>query len=834
VQELKVKVKGLYSHANELGSVPEGALSVADDVVIDREDIAEPRRGFDLSNGGFSDASYRANKLTFYKNYLLAQYSSNLLAYYSVELNSSSANFTGSGSWTAISGTYAPPSGEKMRFAEANSNLYLTTSGGVYKMAAVASTALSRAGAYKGLDLNASSNGATSTWLANNEYTAYRLVWGYKDANNNLILGTPSQREVFQNTTGGAISVAVRATIPSGVTTDWFYQLYRAAAGTTEPSDEMGLVYEGNPTSTNISNGYVDITDITPDELRGATLYTSASQQGLAAGNEQPPLCKDIAVYKNVLFYANTTSKHRYYLSLLSVGGTNGIAADDTISIGGVTYTGKATENIASAQFDVVTGGSASQNIRDTALSLVRVINRHSSSTVYAYYLSGPDDLPGKILLEERSIGGSSFAVVSSRSTCWSPDLPSSGTTESSTNDRYKHAIYYSKTSEPEATPLANFFFVGSAEKEIKRIVPLRDSLFILKEDGVYRLSGEDSSSFRVDMFDSTARILAPESAVVLNNSIFCLTDQGVVSITESGVQVRSRPIEATITALSGANSSVLRSESFGVSYETERKYVLFVPRTSGDTAPSQAYVFNTFTSTWTRWVLAKKCGIVGPSDDKLYLGPTDSHYVNQERKTLGFSDYVDYGFATTISAVNGTTLTLTGSDAIEAGDVIYQSSTVYAIVESVNAVAGTVTTLLTGGFSAGTADVLKAIPTKIAWVPFTGANPGMLKHYREATILFKKDFVHQASLIFASDVSPSQETETVTGTGLGQWGLFSWGGVPWGGTNGRRPYRVYVPRNKQRCSQLTVEFRHSVGFTNYQLSGLSLIANSGSERVAS
>ena len=187
MQELKIKIKGLHSHASDLSAVPEGALSVADDIVIDKEEIAEPRRGFDQSNAAFSDGTYRANKLAFYKNYLLAQYSTNLLAYYSTELSSTSADFTGSGSWTAISGTYAPPSGERMRFAEANSNLYLTTSAGVYKMAEIAASALTKAGAYKGLDLNASSNGATSSWLANNEYTAYRLVWGYKDANNNLI-----------------------------------------------------------------------------------------------------------------------------------------------------------------------------------------------------------------------------------------------------------------------------------------------------------------------------------------------------------------------------------------------------------------------------------------------------------------------------------------------------------------------------------------------------------------------------------------------------------------------------------------------------------------------
>ncbi len=816
--------------------MPQGALSVADDIVIDKEEIAEPRRGFNRSNGALSAST--ANKLFMYQDYLIAHYSTNLLAYYSTQLASTSADFAGSGSWTAVSGTYAPPTGEKTRAAEANRNFYFTTSAGVKKLDAYNSAPKS-AGAYKGLDIQVTGVSASSTWLANNYRTAYRVVWGYKDANNNLILGAPSQRESYKNTAGATRSLTLRITIPSGVTTTWFCQIYRAAAvdnsaADVEPSDEMGLVYETNPGSSDITNGYIDISDITPDELRGATLYTSATQQGLANGNEQPPLAHDIAVYKNVLFYANTTSKHRYYVTLLAVGGSGGLAADDTITIGGVAYTGKATETIASAQFAVVTGGSASQNIRDSALSLVRVINRHTSSTVYAYYLSGTDDLPGKILLEERSLGGAAFPVISSRATCWSPDLPSSGTTESSTNDRYRHAIFYSKVSEPEAVPLANFFFCGSADEEIKRIVPLRDSLFIFKSDGIYRLSGEDAGSFRVDLFDSTTRLLAPESAVVLNNQIFCLSDQGVVSVTESGVQVKSRPIESTITALLGINASVLKSESFGVGYETERKYILFVPRIAGDTAPSQAFVYNTFTNTWTRWVLAKKCGVVNPADDKLYLGDSSTSYVNQERKAYDYTDYVDFGFTATISAVSGTTITINNSDEIDAGDVIYQSATVWSMVDSVDSVAGTVTAVLTSSLVAGSATILKAIPTKIAWVPFTGANPGMLKHYREVLLLFKRDFVGTGTLVFSSDISPSQESEEVEGTSLGQWGLFTWGGVTWGGSENRHPFRVYVPRNKQRCSQLTIEFRHSVGYTQYQFNGISLIANSGSERVVS
>lgn len=1007
MQELKLRIAGLMTHPSDMSaSLPEGALSIADDIVIDKEDTAEPRRGFNKSYAAFGTDSYRANKLFFYQNYLFAHFSTDQFGYYTTILDSASAAFATTGAWTAIAGSYTPPTSAKMKAVEANQNFYYTTNAGVYKLDAYNATPV-LAGAYKGLDLSVSSAGSSSSWLTNQYRTAYRVVWGYKDANNNLVLGAPSARVAFTNTTGATISTTVRATIPAGVTTNWFYQLYRSAqvdnsSSEVEPNDEMGLVYEGNPASADISAKYIDITDITPDELRGATIYTASSQEGLAAGNEQPPLARDIAVYKNSVFYGYTTSKHRYYLTLLAVGGTGGVVTNDTVTIGGKVYTAKTAETIANREFrayqsgsftfvdaDVNTGsetitevahgmqngdpvilsnsggtlpagltagttyyvvnkaddtfqlsltyggsavditsaagggthtatwgGSASQKIRDTALSLVRVINRASDSAVYAYYLSGPDDLPGKILLESRTLGGSAFHAGASRVASWSPVPPATKTIssvdtgtdtftsathgysdadavvfstgsgsaalptglvagtvyyvrdsatntfkvaatsggaaidlgagftatvlvnktdEASTNDELKNGLAFSKTSIPEAVPLANVFTAGSAQRAILRIIPLRDSLFILKEDGIYRLSGEDSSSFRVDLFDSTARLLAPESCAVLNNAIYALTDQGVVSITESGVQVLSRPIEATLLSLQGVNPTTLSTESFGIGYESERKYILFVPRLAGDTTPTQAFVYNTFTNAWTRWVLSKKCAVVNPKTeaDRLYLGDASSAYVNQERKSYTFQDYVDYARQVTISAVAGTTLTVSNTDEISEGDVIYQSASVYSLVSSVDTSAGTIVTSFTASFTVGTADLLSSIPSKIAWTPFSAGNPGTLKQFREVTGLFKTDFTGTGSLLFSSDASPPKETEYLEGTAIGLWGLFSWGSIPWGGSNIRRPFRVWVPRNKQRCSQLTIEFRHSTGYAAYQLNGISVVFNAGSERVS-
>ena len=80
-----------------------------------------------------------------------------------------------------------------------------------------------------------------------------------------------------------------------------------------------------------------------------------------------------------------------------------------------------------------------------------------------------------------------------------------------SDNDVVPNRIMFSKFQQPEAVPILNFIDVGPKDKEIKRILALRESLFILKEDGIWRLTGTTSADFTVAPFDSSAIILAPD-----------------------------------------------------------------------------------------------------------------------------------------------------------------------------------------------------------------------------------------------------------------------------------------------------------------------------------
>jgi hypothetical protein len=821
-QSLSQKLKGLYTSYNELSEVPEGALLEADNIDILQDSIAQPRRGFDRLATGYSNSAHRSDRLWYYQD--------KLMAHHGTLQSASTLSYYNSGTWTGLSGTYSAITSHRIRAVEASKNLLFTTSAGVKKLDAYNGT-VKPAGAYKGLDLELTEVGSGSVLTSSGDSASYRGVWGYKDANNNYIVGAPTGIKTV-TATGASKNVTVTLRIPSGVTTSWYYQVYRSSVVGTgiTPEDELGLVYESSPSAGDITAGYVSFTDIVPDALRGASLYTNATQEGISQANDQPPLAKDIVAFQGHVFYLNVTSKHRKFVTMLAVGSPNGVQAADTITVGGVVYTAAASEDHTIPQFKVTTTGSASQNIRDTSESLVRVINKHASSTVYAYYISGPDDLPGMMLFEERSIGGAAFTAATSRTSSYSPNLTTDGSSE---NDNYPNGIMVSKAGQPEAVPLGNLLFAGSSDAEIYRGVALRTSLFIFKEDGIFRLSGTNTSNFQIEEFDKSTKLVGNETPAVLNNQIFCLTDQGVVSITESGVSVRSRPIEQDILSLFGPLISQIRSYAFGQSYESDRKYYLHLPSAAADTYPTQAYVYNTFTNAWTRHLLDATCATMDASTDKLYLGHAASNYVWSERKNYTYLDHADYGFAVNITAVSGTTVTLdSGTDLIRVGDIIYISSSLFAHVTAIDTILSQVTIDTNPGFTVTAATVLYAISTTVTWVPFTGGNPGIMKQFHAAELLFKADFNGTGYMQFKSDLSESYVSAAITGTGSVAWGLFNWGSANWGGEARKGPIRQWVPRLKQRCSHLTMRFTHNYGFSPWKLQGVTVFFEAGSERA--
>jgi hypothetical protein len=481
----------------------------------------------------------------------------------------------------------------------------------------------------------------------------------------------------FNNSIQGK-NVDVTFSVPEGITPSHFYQVYRTAASAgadIDPGDDCGLVYEDNPTAAQIIAGTITITDETTDDFRGADLYTNPRQEGILQANEPPPWAKDITIYKNMMFYANTKTPQKKQLSLFGTAGLIGT----TITIAGVDYDFEATENVSIGQVAVETSGTPAQNADATARSLVKVINRYPSNTsVYAYYISGTDDVPGQLLLEARNLDVAQFNIQLSDATVGNNNFnPSIGTSPiTSDNETTKNRIYYSKQNQFEAVPLTNYFNVGSGDKDIIRVVPLRDSLFVLKTDGVYRITGNTPNNLNLTLFDSTAEIKGPETIAIGNNQINAFSSQGVVSISDTGISILSRPVENTILPI--VNFSNLNNTAFAIFYQTDRKYILFLPKTEEDTTATLAWVYNNVTNAWVTWDIAKTCGLVNTADDRLYLGASDVNSLEIERKSYSRADHCDREFELVISEFDAETNTVKVGNVLDVaiGDVLVQTQT--------------------------------------------------------------------------------------------------------------------------------------------------------------
>lgn len=955
-QKLDLEIRGLYLSPNNLSGVPAGALAVADNIVINAKNVADSRRG-QTQYGDPLDVGVdgTTNKLFNYASSLIVSYDDKM------------AYDSGGGAFIPYSGTYSPPTSDiKIRSLEALRNFYFTTNAGILKIDALTSTPR-RAGVVKALGGMASLTGA-SGFLLDDSAVAYRMLWGYQDVNNNLILGGPSQRLVVQNSSGMSQDVMLEFPIPDTITTEYFYQIYRSvgtATATDEPSDELQLVLQGNPSSAEIAAKSFSITDSTPYSLMRTTLYTSPSLEGIANANNEPPFATDMDIFKGCAFYANIKQKQRLTLALISVDSpslgyvvdgsvdthTNtildsitdtsilrvgmravgtGIQADslilsidsptqvtinkattasatvsvefqDRFSVDDLDFWAGTAQDVATNTFLLDNSGTPGQNIEQSALNLVSLINLSTTNTeVYAYYLSGVDDLPGQILFEERAIGGDAFYATSTFGGSFSPPLPekqaitaisaanpaivthnshgltsgdvihvfNSNSTPSidgqwsvtvlsantfsvavhttvvgtsgyyiidddyvvSDNDARQNRVAVSKPNQVEAVPALNYFDIGSANFPIQRVVALRDGIFFFKADGVFRLSGEVISNFTVNLIDNTVALKVRESAVAFNNQVFCFTTQGICAVTDSGVQILSVPIENQLLTLSSELYPSFETASFGVAYESARLYLFFTVTHTQDTFATEAFVYNSLTSTWTRWVMDRTCGIVNTATNKLFMAKADSGQVMIERKNFTNQDYADEQYDVEISAVTSETeISLTDVTDVEVGMTIVQNSR-RALIEEIDGLDLVISAVI--GFVPGDAVVYTPIKDMLEWLPIDCENPGILKQFSELSLFFKNAAFSTIDATFATNISlGTQIVPMINRSPLG-WGRLPWGQGTWGGSpGGQNVIRTYVPREKQRGSWLVLRLTTNEAFQGFSLQGVSLLFNAMSSR---
>jgi len=813
--------KGLYTYPNPLSQVPPGALAIAQNVVIDRPGVAETRRGVDLYG---DDLPSDAVKAFVYMSRLLIYCIDGELVYDS----------DGAGTWVTYSGLYSPPSGGFLNSTQANGNFYFTTNNGVYKNDSLTGTPR-QAGAPEGLDIQLAVSGV-GTAVPTNAQVAYAVVWGYTDENDNLILGAPTQWAFYVNTSGSTNDIEITTTIPAGVTTSYFAQIYRTAATSSSsivPGNTFQLVTEYTPDNTDISNKYIQVVDATPDSLLGAYLYT-ADGQPTPLPNTPPPLCLDVTTYNSMTFYINFQTLQQATFTLASAGAPNGVQVGDTFTItdsGGAltrTYTAAAANDFPNQEFQVYTAGTIAQDIDTTARNLVAAINQDPGNTLwYAYYQTGTNVLPGGIILKARDLQSDAFYLNSSRQTCWTPTIPASPSQDYiSSNTASPDSFMVSKVAQPEAVPVAYTIPVqsGNITIQLYRGLALQDALYLFTNGGVFRVTGSDPTNLQVILFDSSALLVGLQTPVILNNSIYYYATQGICNVSSGGNQILSRNVERDIIQLSTLSN--FTSLAFGCAYESDRKYLLFSPANSIDETCLQEYVYNWITTAFTLWTRPAAAAIVNQSTNKLYMA--NGVHVYEERKTMSNLDYADEEIAITINSidVNNSQFTLADSSEVLIGDVIQQTvlgEQLSTQVTGNNTSTGVIDVTDTDSFVTGSAEDFRSINTLLQYTPLTCGFPQNMKKFSNWKFAFTNANFEELPVTFTSDLYSTPEQATLEPTGTGGWGAQPWGTFPWGVSGANEQLIPCNPSlNTSYARWIVVKLQLTQAFTSLSFDGLT------------
>jgi hypothetical protein len=313
------------------------------------------------------------------------------------------------------------------------------------------------------------------------------------------------------------------------------------------------------------------------------------------------------------------------------------------------------------------------------------------------------------------------------------------------------------------------------------------------------------------------------------------LSNQGVVAISENGVEVVSHDIEPDMAKLLTVES--LSDYTFGFSYDSERSYFLSTITSTSDSAPNHTLVYNYATKTWVEHTYAVTAGVVSDLLDKAYFVKPSLLVVYEERKDFTNTDFADPENTITITAVSGDQVDFTSSVTPEVGWVISQAGTTIPISELLNITGGyraTMASTTPSSWSAASATLFPSVGFEIEYHSWSAQSPDALKQVRGVAVLADDtpdtNAPSEVIVTFRTNFDPESDEVPIEQPLYG-WGAL-WGESPWGGGGDPAGYPTWVTRNKQYCTRINVGVKHRVAQEKVSIAGMAFYFEVAAEGV--
>lgn len=464
-------------------------------------------------------------------------------------------------------------------------------------------------------------------------------------------------------------------------------------------------------------------------------------------------------------------------------------------------------------------------------------------------------------------------------------DTTSSVWTEARTsNNRRPNRLMWSPIGEPECAPLVNFVDIGAADKSILRTFPTADSLFIFKEDGLWRLKGFDGD-FEIISIDQSCVCAAPNSVAGVGGRVFAYTTTGVVMIDDGGVQKISGDVGGFIEfRLRAITSNPAASvHVIGAGRDEEQTYWIGAQNDGEYSEIGQYaeifYRYHIPTKTWSKHYIRDNlslstvegkfggmCSVKASRyttfdaqaySERLILGGAQSTYIAVERRSLMGTtiELCDADIDVTVFSMNSSagTVTFTAAGGVDIGDVFmwhnptggyapggyYSGAAEYVgVITAVNAGVYTLESIgptpMSGWPAVGGAyvgSVLQSIPSTYEYTGFSAGGSFDSAHASEVVVSTgSKGEFGSATLSFSGDVSSAGAADPATGTGTisGYVGAMSSGFA----TKIRdernlsilRSFRCGVPRAVSMATTLRVAITHKKALQAFDLAGVRVV----------
>lgn len=522
---------------------------------------------------------------------------------------------------------------------------------------------------------------------------------------------------------------------------------------------------------------------ITGDYMSGSvTVQSVSNMNGLAVGmglaradNLDGPRVADSVFPANTWIASLGSSRVRMTAAALSSTTALSTIAHERISIGGVHVYGHLTNNAPQKLGFWTAGPSAgtpTASYSRVASDFSKALNS-LSNVFFAEVATEDGGGSSNIFIERASPRDLAFSVSTSRSGAFAPVITAGMMSES---DIEPGGYAWSDVDEPEAVPITNYAVVGDPNERVLRAIPTRDVLYIFKETGLWALTGEGAASgWRVDPIDPSFKLVAPDTCAVLDEKVYCLSDGGVVAVSQAGIEALSEPYIGVdlrgYTASLSAHSASAHVPS-AIADHIEHRYIIGLgpPGASNENA-DLCYVWNEKTRTWTTWALTPK-HIAVNVDDSIALVYTGTFQVRQSRRGDTF-DLADESYQININAVVASLSRISfdaGSGWSPAvGDLVKQvdaespPNNWQGIVESVYT--STTVALSTSVAQTGGATAYTSFESAIEWTTRTAGNPTSVKAWSEMAVHFLDTTgLQHFSLETQSDISPlTSVTQTIS-----------------------------------------------------------------------